>query len=472
MAFVSNLQGPAEEDNKDKTLSPSGGIAPVGGSGAVHLSPSGGPVGGASSGAGASGAAPSGAGGSFASLDKYLGANQGQADPLAGKITSGVNQQYSTLQGQNQSTINDINSQVAQNAVPTNYQDTLAQESANPVSFANDTGNVKSFQNLLNASYSGPTSAEGTNQFQTQQAAVNNAIAQGQNATQTEAGRKNLLTQNEAKPTTGVTALNSAILSQSPTALSSVENAYKPFSNLVSGLNTGAQGINATIGKTQGDITSANQASNKQIADQINALNSNVNNEYGALQDKYTSANKQAADYASALQGGTLPTGGNVDAGLQSFLTNSVAPWMTANAPGQSLSYNFANAVPQFTGNTAPTLQQAATAEDYNKAGAFQNLLSGMNFGAATPIIDRSTANQAGTYTTAQLPDVNNKALAGDIQAGLRSGAGPINVGREPFQQYLGLLAALQKYQGLPVAGQEWGPEWLNQNQQYVPNIA
>src|SRR5260221_6782352 len=141
MAFVSNVN--PEDKKKDLFLAAQGPVAPTGGgSGSVRLAPSGaiGTVGGGGTSSG--GANP--AGGSFASLNQYVNANQGQAEPLAGKITAGVGQQYNTLAGQNTSTLNDINKQAAANADPANASDTLAQEAANPVSFAGNESNVPS----------------------------------------------------------------------------------------------------------------------------------------------------------------------------------------------------------------------------------------------------------------------------------------------------------------------------------------
>ena len=445
MAYVSNSQDDEEPKNPAQ-----GAVPPAGGAGgaSVQLAPSSG-IGSAGGASAPSQPGQPAAGGSFATLDKYISANQGQAEPLANKITSDIGNQYNTLQGQNTSTLNDINNQVKSASTPSNANDIIAQEAANPVSFANDKGNVGQFQSLLNASYGGPASAESTPGFTTQQNAVNNAIATGQQQTGSEAGRAQLLSQHEAAPSTSVTGLNSAILSQDPNAQGQIENAYKPFSNLLTGLNTGAQGIDQTIGSAQTNAQTTNAAANKQIADQINALNSNVNTELGDLQDKiYNAANTAETNLSTSLQNGKLPTGYGVDPGLQSFLDTNVYPWMTTNAPGVSNTYNFANAVPQFTAPNVPTIQQAATANDYAQAGAFQNLLNGINSGAPATIINPSDASKAGTYTTPALPSVNNQALAGDIYSGLNSSTGQINVGSKPFGQYNSLLAALDRYMG------------------------
>src|ERR1019366_5930562 len=156
MAYVSNMSD--EEQKTDPDATPPGGVSPTGGGGgAVRLSPQSAvsPVGGSGTNSGTPGSAPTpaAAGGSFASLDKYLGANQGQAQPLANQVSAGVGQQYRALDAQNNAAISSINSQVA-NAPGYTASDpnVLAKEAANPVSFSGDQGNVKQFQSLLNNS--------------------------------------------------------------------------------------------------------------------------------------------------------------------------------------------------------------------------------------------------------------------------------------------------------------------------------
>jgi hypothetical protein len=299
-----------EEQKTDPNATPPGGVSPTGGGGgAVRLSPQSAtaPVGGTGTNSGTPGSAPqpAGAGGSFASLNKYIDANQGQAAPLAGQITSGINQQYGNLDAANNAAIAGINSQVANAPGYTaSNPNTLTQEAANPVSFSSDPNNVKQFQSLLNNTYSGPASAEGTSNYTNQQGAINNAIAAGTANTTTEAGRKNLLVQNEAAPTTGVTALNSAILSQDPNALGSIENAYQPFNNLLTNLNTGAQATDATISKEQADATTSSAAANKQIADQLSGLNTQIQ---GDNTNAFNAANTNFQNLAGSFSNMATP---------------------------------------------------------------------------------------------------------------------------------------------------------------------
>lgn len=444
MAYVAN----DDEDENNPNTNPSQGPVTPGGAGGVRLSASSAPA----SGGGTSAAPAKDAGGQFASLGDYLNANQGQAQPLADKITGGVNDQYNTLNQQNQSVLGGINSAVNSGSTP-NDPNVLSQEAANPTSFASDPNNVKQFQSLLNDSYSGPTSAESDSGYQNQQAAINSAISQGQAQTQTPAGQQQLVSQNSARPTAGVTALNSAILSEDPTALGQIQNAYTPFSNLVTGLNSGAQGIDSNIAKTQADAQSASTAANKAIADQTAGLNTDVNNSLNKQQQTYQDYETGANNLSTNLQNGVLPTGNGVDPGLNAFIQNNINPWLSANG-GSSFEggYNFSNAIPTLPAVAAPTISTAATPQQYQLFQALSQL-------ASSPISSPLAGTTAATtpYAVPTLPAVNNQALAGDIQNGITNGPA-LQVNAPAYNQYEALLAALQKYQGLP--------------QTYYPNTA
>src|ERR1700690_437612 len=123
MAFVSNMSD--EEEQKNQSQGP---VAPGGASNTVKLAPTGG-IGSAGGSPSAGGASPN-SGGGFASLNQYVNANQGQAQPLANQITGGIQNQYNTLQGQNQQTLQGIQGQVDTGYTKQN-QDILAQEAAN-----------------------------------------------------------------------------------------------------------------------------------------------------------------------------------------------------------------------------------------------------------------------------------------------------------------------------------------------------
>lgn len=361
MAFVSNVD---DNPKQDKSL-PASTVSPStsSGSGSVRLSSSSAVPG--AGGGSTAGATPASSGGQFASLNQYLSANQGQAEPLAGKITAGVGKQFNDLQGQNASTLSGINGQITANGVDSHANDTISQEAANPVSFANDPNNVGAFQKLLGASYSGPASAEGTDSYTKQQNAVNQAISNGQAATQTEAGRANLLKSSEAKPTTGVTALNSAILSKSPTALQSVQDSYKPFSGLLDNLSQGAQAADASIAQNKATADQVRTQSNDQINKQVGDLNKSVADKTAQQQDAVNKYNQNVNDYQTNAN--------TINTSIANFL---------GKVPLAGVNSNVIGSQNQIT--TPITGDTVATPEQQQQAAAFQKLVSGLNLTAPT----------------------------------------------------------------------------------------
>jgi hypothetical protein len=418
MPFVSNAQDNEEEKQSGPNNPSQGPIAPVGGNGSVRLSPTGGVASAGGSGT-AGGAATPGApaaGGQFASLNQYLSANQGQATPLAGKITGSINNQYNDLNTQNNSVLSGINNQVAANSASGQDQTNaiIAQESANPVSFAGNPGNVTSFQGLLNASYGGPASAEGTTAYQNQQSAVNSAISAGQNATTTEAGRENLLSQNEATPTTGVTALNSAILSQDPNALQSVENAYQPFGGLLTNLQSGASATDKQIAAQQATANQDVQAANAAITGQTRGLNTAVNSELANANTANTNfVNNQTALMTGLGAGGTLTPDQIAELGMTPDQYSALQQQMNlANTSQYMTGHNFGapsatmqiNNDPYFAQQTAPAAvnaNQVATPQQFQTLMALMSLNNGQLPTGA--VLDPNAISQAGTYTAPTL---------------------------------------------------------------------
>lgn len=443
MPFVANMHDD-DENKQSQPQTPQGPISPSGpGGGAVRLAPS---TAVQTSGTGTN-ASPTGAGGQFASMNQYLKANMGQAEPLAGKLTAGISKEYQGLEGQNQQALSNIGGQVAASPSYTNANDVIAQEAANPASFTSNPSNVISFQNLLNASYSGPASAESTNEYANQQASINKAISQGQNAVQTEAGRENLLTKNEATPTTGVTALNSAILSKSPTALGAVENAYKPFQNLLTGLQSGATETNKAIAERQAQAGTAKKTAADALTTQMSGLNTTVGNELTSAQQKLAAQNAQVK---SELAAGTPSDSTLQTLGISRDQWNSLSTAQKAAATSQDVFSNqnqfgaqsgttnvdLTNFLNQNDPNVSLNAANVATPEDYAKAKAFQSLMGGLNFAAPTMAINPTTSTQAGTapttasnfdyqtaLTTAQQAKTDQIAAAQAYVDALQSGA-------------------------------------------------
>lgn len=409
MAYVSNDQ--EDEENQPGQNASQGPVSPGGGGSAVHLAPTSG-VGstGASAGAPSANGTPA-AGGSFATLDKYVGANQGQAEGLANTVTKGIGDQYNSLNSANQSTLGGIQNNVNSAYTP---QDTgvLSAEAADPVSFASNPSNISSFQKQLNDQYTGPTSAESDAGYQKQQADINNAISEGNASTQTEAGRAGLLQQSEAAPTRGVTSLNSAILSQDPNAQGKIENAYQPFSNLLTGLSTGAQGIDQSIGAAQQQAPAAAAAANAQIAKQAADLGSGLNTGYNTALTNQQNYNKLVSTdqgSANSLNAQLLQAQQKDAAAINNAGYSDNATAAAAKAYGQTqldnvLSPQFASLQPWLSNGltqvSAPTQANTATAQQYATDAALGKL-AGPSY---SPLLNPAEASSAGTYSTPTAP--------------------------------------------------------------------
>lgn len=404
MPFVNNMN-----DEEEQKKGAPNGVSPEGsGGGSVRLAPDAGVEAGA--GSTGTGGRPDSAGGQFASLNKYLDANTGRAEPLAGKLTAKIGEQYQGLDAAGQQAISKIGGQVSASKSYADANKTISEATADPVSFTTNPNRTAGFQDLLRASYTGPLSAESTNEFAGQQTAINDAIAKGQNTVQTEAGRSTLIKEASAKPTTGVAALNSAILSQSPEALASVENAYKPFSNLMTNLQTGAADTNKTIAQRQDEAAGAKKASSEALTSGMSGLNKSI-------QDKVAAAQKNLTDQNTMVKG-DIGAGNASDAtlaalGLTREKWNALSDAKKAAATSSSVQSNKA----QFGANTGTAdinlgefLKQidpntinagnAASADDYARAQAFQSLLGNLNLQAPELLINPNAKDQAGTAPT------------------------------------------------------------------------
>lgn len=405
MPYVSNM------DDAQKNQ-PGGPITPGGASNTVQLSPNSG-IGSVGGGAqtGGSNQAP---GGQFASLNQYVNANQGQASGLTNKITGGINDQYNTLNNQNQQVLSGLQGQVDSGYTKQN-NDILAQEATNPVSFASNPTNIQSFQGQLNDKYTGPTSAESNTGYQNQVANVQNAISTGKSQVGTEAGRQDLIKQYQAAPGAGVTGLNSAILSQDPNAQKQIENAYNPFSTLVSGLQTGAQGIDTSIGQAQNEAQSASKAANEAIANQTNALNTDVQ---GQLTNAQNTNSQFTQNYNDLIN--SLAPGNKLNAQQQQLLgltpdqygalqaqTNlaGTSDYMTGRnfgAPSQTAQINNAQFLKQLSAPADVNANQVATPEQFQQLNALLQLNNGQ--APANAVLNPAFASEAGTY---QAPTFN-----------------------------------------------------------------
>jgi hypothetical protein len=217
-----------------------------------------------------------------------------------------------------------------------------------------------------------------------------------------------------------------------------VEGAYKPFQNLLTNLQSGAQSTDKTISQEQSDAASASQAANKAIADQQNALNTSVNTELSNAQQNAVKQNAAVANELKNIYGGapinTTPTtlgtygGGStpwvnttnynvnaltpqtasalgmtpdqataLQAALKQAATSTMANGHNFAAPSGTTQLDLSQFLTQVDPTQAITAANVATPEQYAQEQAFQTLLNSLPTGA---VLNPNTASSAGTAPT------------------------------------------------------------------------
>jgi hypothetical protein len=209
----------------------------------------------------------------FTNLGSYLAVNAPQIQGMAENVAGKLGETYNTAKG-----AVDTGAQGVQSAINAGYaapnQELVNQAATNPTEFAANPENVSAFQAQYNDKYAGPTSFETTPDYTTAQGAVQSAVNEAANVGN-YGGLQSYLTRNvENNPTQAMSAMDTALLNQSPEAIQTVNTAAQKMPDL-----------------------------NTYFANQIAAQNQNI-----------TAAQKTAAENAAAVQnrftgeGGVVPT--------------------------------------------------------------------------------------------------------------------------------------------------------------------
>ena len=209
--------------------------------------PTGAPAGGAvppSASGGAKVSAPAKGGGGFADISKYLQKNKPGAVQVAQRVAGGVAQtgqqaKSALSQGQNQ-----FNQQVQANTVGTN-EDLVNQAIANPSQVAGDQSKLQEFTKLRDATYQGPTSLQGQQDY----AGINQAFQK----VKTEAGRQELLAQGQQgkRASAGGRALDQALIQTDKGAKNILSQTQQQYGNLDERLTTANQAASARAAEAQ-----------------------------------------------------------------------------------------------------------------------------------------------------------------------------------------------------------------------------
>lgn len=341
----------------------------------------------------------------FTNLQAYLSANAPQIQSQANKISGDLTNQYGqVMQGLNQGA-QDFGQQIAGGYAAPNA-DIVNQAGTNPAQFASNPDNVKAFQAQYNDTYGGPANYEGSDIYQTQNKAIQDAASKA-NLVNTLPGLQTYLQGQSPNQTQGENILDTTLLRGNPEALSQIQSAAKPFSTLqdyLSGQVTAQdQAVQNAINAANANRTAVQgQFTNTVIPGFQNTINQNVNTARTNAQNLTDQTKSDLISYLLGTQGGTrtpanvspdeMKALGITPQDLQNYLN-------TQNYLGIDYSQNF-DINPYIGSNLDPTAAinaaNASSANDYATAAALK-LLTGQDTGG---ILDQSNVSQAGTAPT------------------------------------------------------------------------
>ncbi len=235
---------------------------------------------------------------SFATLQSYLKVNKPQGEALAGQVAD----KYGQVGTDAKTGIENAASTVSNNVKgqDVGYDPNVLKSAFDkPADFVKDQGNVDTFNKFKNASYNGPATAEGTDEF----AKANADAASAEDYSKlgdTESGRKQLVSNVQQSQAPGITALNQALVSTNPNASAKLTAAKGNFAGLQDLLTNKAADVNATIAATKADADRAKAetaAAGTQAVDQ-----------YGqSIQQKVAAAKQEAIDRAAEAKQAFTP---------------------------------------------------------------------------------------------------------------------------------------------------------------------
>lgn len=510
MAFL-----PPEQENQyapqgSTTSNPGGSGTPppqVGGSAGAGTSGQAKPA------ATSAGGTPTQFGSSASKLGDYLSANAPQIQGQADKISGNLNSQYGQIQNDISGAINQFGQQV-QGGYTAGNKGLVDQATSNPFAFAynptptpatppapsgaignklsgvkqvggsafnpNDytanTQNINNFQKQYNDQYIGPQNFESTTPYSNVQNEVQSAV-QNAGLLNSQAGLQNYLAgQSGPNATKASNTLDALLLNGNPGAQAQIQNAAKQFNGLTDQFGKATTGANQGVTTAQQEAQQAQDYARGQFGNKANTFNTDLQNKLSTAQGQNDTYNTNVNNLRNQLQSGDLSGATGVDQGLKDYLTNTLNPWFSQNAPGYTPSYNFLDSLSSNTNPQAPSLANVASSNDYSTLAAL-NQLGGSPI---TSPLSLETANQGGSYTTPTIAPVNNQAIAQDIyNTATAPSTNNIQTGAGPYHQYLADLAGLQNYLGntnfASQPGNPWGPGWTSTSNPYnvpIPTIA
>lgn len=237
-------------------------------------------------------------GSNAAKLTDYLKANQGQVQEFGNQVAGKLNEGYSQTMNDIDQGYGNFSNQVNQGYAAPN-EELVNQAKSDPTNFVKNQNNVNSFQSLYNNQYSGPNDFESSDVYGNLNNEVNKAV-ENSSLANSQGGLGTYLnnfmgTQNN---TSGMKALDTALLQRSPEAQNAIKSAADPYKNLTSYLSDKAQSANQNIAgakntanQTKQDVQNQFTGQNGIIPTFQNDLNQRLSNTRKTEEGKYNAAN-------------------------------------------------------------------------------------------------------------------------------------------------------------------------------------
>jgi hypothetical protein len=328
----------------------------------------------------------------FATVQDYIGANQAQGEDLGQKVTSSLDQSATADQGAIAGAVNNTSNEINSGTVNDNT-DLVNEAVATPTAVTNSPDQLNDFLGQWNAAYTGPSSFETSDQYNTA-AAANTDAQQKQAEVATPGGQQQLLNSQFGVYGQGNQGLDQALLTNSSydpalqAEAGNFQNVQDYLTNQAAGLDTAATNAAATTAATKTNTQDAFTNNLTNFQNQINA-------ETTAAQAPAQATNAQ---YQTDLASGNVPA---VTADLQA---SGATPAQIADVTSylKTLNTNY-NVTPNlasldtFNPATDITNANAASAQDYANAAAYGQL-TGTDY---TGVLNPANASEAGTAPNA-----------------------------------------------------------------------
>lgn len=339
----------------------------------------------AGSGQGVSATPTSGAQPPVQNLQDYLTANAPQAVAMGSKIGQNLTTRAGEITGDIGADLAATDAQVQASNVAPNA-DLVTRAAADPSSFVQNPNDLAAFLAQENANYAGPSSIEGTPEWQSLSNEVSNAVAGAPDVSQPGAFLQ-LAAGQENNPTTGMTNLDAALLSETPGAAQPIMDASKPYKALSGQMTDAASAEDAAIAAAQNNAKTASGLIAPAFTTGPNAI---VPAWEKALSDQLTKAQQGQTTYNTTVG----KTTSDINA-LTPQVAQISAILKALGMPDISMS----NAgLDPITGS--PTMGTVATQADYAKEAALEKLL-GSGF---SPELIGANAGEAGTFSLPTAP--------------------------------------------------------------------